>query len=89
MVSGCLRLDSLGGLAAATEKKEGVSSRGARQREVQRLVSLGYSSKDIGSIMNISPSTVNVVRWKLGLAEPVRTRRRTRSVGRKKTAARP
>lgn len=43
-----------------------LSRKGQRQREIHRLTLLGYSSKEIAGLMGIAPSTVNVVRWKLG-----------------------
>lgn len=61
-------------LAAAAEAEGNLpittqfSRKGQRRREIHRLTLLGYSSKEIAGLMGISPSTVNVVRWKLGCA---------------------
>lgn len=49
------------------------SRKGQRQREIHRLTLLGYTSKEIASLMGISPSTVNVVRWKLGQTSTAKT----------------
>ena len=38
--------------------------RGDRQREIMRLTDLGFSTKEIAHMMEISPSTVGVVKWK-------------------------
>jgi PAS domain S-box-containing protein len=49
---------------------------GPRQLEIQRLLLLGYRAKEIASLLNISTSTVGVVRWKLGLAKKRKPARR-------------
>lgn len=59
-----------------TPSAETFSRKGQRQREIHRLTLLGYSSKEIAALMGISPSTVNVVRWKLGQSAPRQRRRR-------------
>lgn len=41
-----------------------VEAGGARRREILKLSRLGYSPKEIAGMMNISPSTVNVVKWR-------------------------
>jgi DNA-binding NarL/FixJ family response regulator len=63
LVNECFRLQALDPNALVSRAV--VPKMGARQREVQRLVSLGYTTKEIAFAMEISPSTVNVVRWKL------------------------
>lgn len=50
---------------AATTNSDYPLGRRRRAREITRLVSLGYSNKEIAALMGISHSTVNVVRWKL------------------------
>lgn len=37
---------------------------GARRREILKLSKLGYSPKEVAGMMDISPSTVNVVKWR-------------------------
>ena len=66
-VNRCLNLavDSLAhGEADRTPTKK-ASRKGQRQREIHRLTLLGHTSKEIAALMGISPSTVNVVRWKI------------------------
>lgn len=44
--------------------------RGDRQRAIMKLSALGYSTKQIAVMMDITPSTVGYVRWKLRHAAP-------------------
>jgi PAS domain S-box-containing protein len=71
---------------AATVAADGIENsaahlarKGQRQREIHRLTLLGYSSKEIASLMGITASTVNVVRWKLGKTTQTSPRPRSRS----------
>jgi hypothetical protein len=43
---------------------EGRGRRTTRQSEILKLFNLGYLPKEIASLLNITTSTVNVVRWK-------------------------
>lgn len=44
---------------------ESEGKRLTRQAEISKLSNLGYRPKEIAAFMNITPSTVNVVRWKI------------------------
>lgn len=68
VVNRCFALAASGGATTSQGNVRTLSTKGQRQREIHRLSLLGYSSKEIASVMQISPSTVNVVRWKLAKA---------------------
>lgn len=78
VVNRCLGLAATAAANGGNASAATLSRKGQRQREIHRLTLLGYSSKEIASLLSISPSTVNVVRWKLGQAAP-----RKRARGRK------
>jgi PAS domain S-box-containing protein len=56
---------------------------GKRQREVQRLLALGYSYKEIAAMVGISVSTVRVVKWKLRERETEGSCLNSQQIGRK------
>lgn len=64
----------------AENESKALPRKGQRQREIHRLTLLGYTTKEIASLMGISPSTVNVVRWKLAQgSDPKPQQRHSRS----------
>jgi PAS domain-containing protein len=68
LVKTCFKLGVEAALHASPDSAFLAMHRGSRQQEIQRLVELNYSTKEVASLLKISPSTVNVVRWKLGLS---------------------
>jgi len=47
----------------------------SRQNQILRLAELGYTSKTIAAALDITPSTVNVVRWKARQPVPAKKKR--------------
>jgi PAS domain S-box-containing protein len=70
VVNRCLTLAANAEADGTGRSAGNLSRKGQRQREIHRLTLLGYSSKEIAGLLGISPSTVNVVRWKLGQNTP-------------------
>ena len=68
VINRCVGLAVTNASEGGNAARSTLSRKGQRQKEVHRLSLLGYSSKEIAGLMGISPSTVNVVRWKLGRA---------------------
>jgi hypothetical protein len=53
-----------GAVGSGLELPEAGARSRSRQQEIIRMLALDYSAKEIASLLNISPSTVRVVRWK-------------------------